>query len=327
MSNDFRPFQSILVPLDGSALAEQALPLAARIARLGGGKLRLAMVHEPTLVPADSPDPTAFAAAEAATRNAEDGYLRWVRTGLHESGTEVDAEVMLEGEIGGGLADYAHQSGVDLVVMATHGRGRARRVWLGSLADHLIRNLEVPLLLVREGQTMAPANTPEHATQLLVPLDGSPLAEEALGPAERLARIWGLELALLRVVPPVTLTGDAALPINSSYDEELTSAGRAEAQDYLDDLVAELRAQGLAASGAAVIGWKPVPAILDLAGGGRLALIAIATHGRGGLRRMALGSVADELVRRSAVPVLVYRPDPRGAAPRGELREPAAGAR
>ena len=143
-----------------------------------------------------------------------------------------------------------------------------------------------------------------------MPLDGSPQAEQALEPAGHLARLWDAEMTLLQVVFPVQLSTDPALPLPSTYDEELTGMSRRQAQDYLDDLSEHLREQGLRASGAAVVGWNAAATILDLAHPDRMNLIVLATHGRGGLRRLALGSVADKLVRAAEVPVLVCRPSP-----------------
>jgi nucleotide-binding universal stress UspA family protein len=161
--------------------------------------------------------------------------------------------------------------------------------------------------------------------QILVPLDGSPLAEEALDAAAALARIWDAEVTLLQVVRPVLLSTDPALPLPSAYDEGLTASWRQQAQDYLDDLVEQMHGQGLRATGVAVVGWNAADAILDLARPERVAVVALATHGRGGLRRLVLGSVADKLVRGADVPVLVYRPTgrrktKRRSAGRGEAR-------
>jgi nucleotide-binding universal stress UspA family protein len=141
-----------------------------------------------------------------------------------------------------------------------------------------------------------------------VPLDGSPLAEEALDAGAALARIWDTELTLLQVVPPVLPSPDLALPVPTAYDEELTEMCRTQAQDYLNDVVEDIHAQGLRATGVAVVGWSAVDSILEVARPEHIALIVLATHGRGGLRRLALGSVADKLVRGADVPVLVYRP-------------------
>jgi nucleotide-binding universal stress UspA family protein len=217
--------------------------------------------------------------------------------------------VMLTGEGGPGpaLVDYVRQMDIDLVVMATHGRGGIRRAWLGSVADHLIRNLEVPVLLVRQQVGKPAADHPVGTGRILVPLDGSPLAEEALDAAASLARIWGTELSLVQVVRPTLLSTDSALPLPSAYDKELTAGCLGQAQEYLDEVVDRLYGQGLGASGTAVLGWSVADSILELARPDAVALVVIATHGRTGLGRLVFGSVADELVRGARVPVLVWR--------------------
>jgi nucleotide-binding universal stress UspA family protein len=301
-------FRSILVPLDGSPLAEQAIPIASRIAQAAGSKLRLALVHESPPAPIDLAAARMFTSIEVATRKAERAYLRGIQARLREGGTRLSSPVTLKGPVGPALAQYVRELGIDLVVMATHGRGGLRRAWLGSVADYLVRNLEVPVLLVRPGESGATPARPPGVGQILVPLDGSPLAEEALAPAAELARLWDTELMLLQVVRPVLLSGDPALPLPSIYDEELTAAWRAQAQEYLEDVAARMHGQGIRAAGEAVVGWNAVDSILDAARPERVALVALATHGRGGLRRLALGSVADKVVRGADVPVLVYRP-------------------
>jgi nucleotide-binding universal stress UspA family protein len=307
MVYDPSPFRSILVPLDGSPLAEQAVPLAASIAQRGGGKLRLILVHELPSAPLDPLAAKLFTSIELAARKSERAYLRGIQAKLREGGIRLSSAVTVTGKAGPELAKYVRELGIDLVVMATHGRGGIKRAWLGSVADYLIRNLEVPVLLVRprEGQT-APTRAPDVG-QILVPLDGSSLAEEALDVAAALARIWDMELTLLQVVYPVQLPENMAFPIPSSYDEELTEMGRTQAQDYLDDIVERLQAQGLRASGVATIAWNAADAILDVAHPERAAVVVLATHGRGGLRRLVLGSVADKVVRGADIPVLVYR--------------------
>jgi len=328
MSRDPSPFLTILVPVDGSPLAERAVGLAADIARASGSKLRLALVHQVPSAPLDPSAAKLFTSMELASRKSERAYLRGLQTRLRQQGVRLASAVTLTGAVGPALGRYVRELGVDLIVMATHGRGGLRRAWLGSVADHLVRHLEIPLLLVRPGESEAGA--PASGRQILVPLDGSPLAEEALDPAVALAALWQAELLLLQVVPPVLRTIDAAVPMPSVYDEGLTAACRSQAQDYLDDITGELRARGIGASGAAVVGWNPVDTILDVARPEQVALVAIATHGRGGVRRWALGSVADKLVRGADVPILVRRPAGRrktkgraaASPPRGRKEEP-----
>jgi nucleotide-binding universal stress UspA family protein len=308
------PFRSILVPLDGSPLAEQALPLASRIAGAAGGKLRLALVHQVPPAPLDAASAKLFTSIELASRKWEREYLRSQQARLRGEAIRLSSAVTLSGPVGPMLAQYVRELGVDLVVMATHGRGGLRRAWLGSVADYLVRHLEVPVVLVRPNEPGAAAPRPAEGKQILVPLDGSPLAEAVLQPATALARAWSAELSLVQVVPPVLAVMDQALPLPSTYDSELTESCRAAAQDYLDDVVERLHGEGARASGVAVIGWNTVDSLLEIARPERVALIAIATHGRGGLQRLALGSVADKLIRTADVPVLVHRPSGRGKA-------------
>jgi nucleotide-binding universal stress UspA family protein len=320
VARDPSPFRSILVPLDGSPLAEQAVPLAARVAQRAGGKLRLVLVHESPPAPTNPAAAKMFTSIEVATRKSERAYLRGIQARLREAGTRLATPVTLTGPVGPALAQYVREMGLDLVVMATHGRGGLRRAWLGSVADHLIRNLEVPVLLARPREGGATTDRAPGAGRILVPLDGSPLAEEALHPAAALARLWGSELALLQVVRPVLLSGGPALPLPSVYHEELTAMSQAQSQEYLDRVAERLRSQGLSATGDAVVGWNTIDCILDAARPERVAFAAIATHGRGGLRRLAIGSVADKVVRGAGVPVLVYRPAGRRKAEKRPAR-------
>lgn len=302
-------FRSILVPLDGSPFAEQVIPLASRIAQRTGGKLRLTLVHE---MPSSPLNP-ATAARFTATRKAERAYLRGVQGKLQEGGAQMSSAVtMLTGATGPALAKFVQEMGIDLAVMATHGRGGLQRAWLGSVADYMIHNIKVPVLLLRPREVGSAGNLALGTGQILVPLDGSPLAEEALKPAAALARALDAEITLIQVVRPVQLAENMVFPFPSSFDEEITALERRQAQDYLDDMIEGLQEEGIRASGVAVVGWSTVQCILDAARPGRVAFVVVATHGRGGLSRLALGSVADKLVRGADVPVMVCRPVSRG---------------
>lgn len=322
-------FRSILVPLDGSSFAEQALPLASRIAQRIDSKLRLTLVHGLPSAPIDPAAAKLFTSIELATRKSERSYLRAIQARLRDGGTRLASAVTLTGKAGPALAQYVREMGIDLVVMSTHGRGGIRRAWLGSVADYLIRNLEVPVLLVRPRESEPGLAPPAAWGQILVPLDGSPLAEAALGPAMVLARAWNAELALLQVVRPILLSADPSLPLPlpSAFDKELTTEWRTQAQDYLDDIVEKLHEQGIRATGAAALGWYAADSILEAARPERVAAIVIATHGRGGLRRLTLGSVADKVVRGADVPVLVYRPAGRAGKKRSPRQAGSRGRR
>ncbi|MGH7580865.1 MAG: universal stress protein [Gemmatimonadales bacterium] len=305
--------RSVLVPLDASPLAEQALPLAAEIARATRARLRLVLVHLRPSPPTDQLTARLATSIDLATRKAERSYLRRTAAGLRGKLGRRVTGVTLAGPVAPTLIKYIGEIGADLVVMSTHGRGGVRRAWLGSVADQLVRSLEIPLVLIPADGTSASGASP---VEILVALDGSPLAEGVLEPATALARAFGARLGLLQVVPPVLLA-DPPRPPSLKFREDLTSMRRQQAQDYLDDLAERMRAEGLRAGSSAVVGAPVAQTILDVARGEAVGMLAVATHGRGGLRRMMLGSVADKLVRGANKPVLVVRPRP---APRGRRR-------
>jgi nucleotide-binding universal stress UspA family protein len=290
-------YRSLLVPLDGSSFAEQALPVAIEIAQAAQASVRLVLVHK-TL-----PRGTK---ARLASLKAERSYLHHVATrGQEITGTRLSA-VTLTGSVVPALRDHIHRAGVDLVVMTTHGRGVLERAWLGSVADALIRAADVPILLVRPAEK-APAVARLEVTRLLVPLDGSPLSEEILPPAAAMARLLGAELSLVQLVTPIDLPGEFP-PTVSSYDENLTALIEQQAKEHLDNLADTLRSDGLVVSTSSGVTSSAAAGILDLARDPAIGMIALATHGRGGLRRALLGSVADKVIRGSDRPVLIYRP-------------------
>jgi nucleotide-binding universal stress UspA family protein len=300
-------FRSVLLPLDGSPFAEQAIPWAAAIARKARARLRLALVHQPPFPPPlDQSNLRLYTRIELAVRKAERDYLRRVAARIREPGGIQLATTTLTGSPAPALADYAREVAADLVVMTTHGRGGLQRVWLGSVADHLVRSLDVPVLLVRpkEGE---PARRVPALEEILVPLDGSRRAEWALPPALGMATLFGARLALVQVVEPVALLLDAPV-IPQSLDEEFMALQRREAQDYLDDIADRISGRGMVSHASSVLAGNALAGIQAAAAGPGVGMIALATHGRGGLRRLAVGSVTDKLVRTGDLPVLVTRP-------------------
>ena len=301
------PFQSIVVPLDGSPLAEQALPIAQAIAERARCKLKLVLIHEPFVLMEPGP---AYTKVELAMQKADREYLRSVTGRLRERLGKLVSSAVLPGiPVAETLATYIRELGADLVVMTTHGRGGFRRAWLGSVTDQLIRTTEVPVLVVRPADT-ATANPAAELTEILVALDGSPLAEAALEPAIDLARLWDAEISLVQVVRPVILTSSPHVTFPAGYSEQVTAIRRELAQDYIRDVAERVRESGVRSTGVAVIGATVPETLIELAAPERVSLLVVATHGLGGLKRLVLGSVADKLVRGAAVPVLVVRPTP-----------------
>jgi nucleotide-binding universal stress UspA family protein len=203
-----------------------------------------------------------------------------------------------------GILQRVQDGKADLIVMTTHGRGSLGRFFLGSVADELIRKTEVPALLVRP-RDPAPDVVPEPLLEhVLVPLDGSALAERVLGPALELVRSWEGRCTLLRVIEasPAPTAGRPNRP--RSPEEEQEKA----AQEYLEKIAARLREEGVSVQTRVVVAPQAAPVILEEAQTQRCDFIALATHGRSGVRRMLLGSIADKVIRGASTPVLVYRP-------------------
>jgi nucleotide-binding universal stress UspA family protein len=304
--------RSILVPLDGSPFAEQALPWAACLSKASGAHLELVRVHDP--VPPwtiATEGAVAATAVDPAIRDAEAQYLANCAARLHEGGFPGVSHALLDGEVAEQIAQHAEDNAFSLVVLATHGRGAISRLWLGSVSDALVRRLTVPVLLMRPAEGTAIPRA-EQFRKLLVALDGSVESESALGPALALADPTHCDVVLLRVVPPVPITADAGMPAVPLVDDGLTEALAAQAATYVESVAARLRSPTVKVSTRVVVEPGIAQAVLHEASLAGAELLALATHGARGLRRMVLGSVADKVLRGADRPVLLTRvPDRR----------------
>ncbi len=302
-------YSSILVPLDGSRLSEQALPLAAAIAERARAKLRLVMVCQLPAVPLSAKGRQLYVSLELEARKAERAYLKTFTDQIkEESSSLVVTSATLTGPVADTLRKYIHESRTDLVVMTSRGHGGLKRLWLGSVADAMIRKSSVPVLLVRPEENPSPRPILENLVQILVPLDRSALAEAILDPARKLASLAGAELRLVEVVHPLAAALESHGSHPSRFDVELAALRQKEAADYLRNVAEECLQAGVKATYSARLGPSVADTILELAEFPDVGMIALATSGRGGVKRLALGSVADKLVRTAPRPILVYRP-------------------
>lgn len=304
-------YKTILVPLDGSAIAERALPFAQMLARHGGGRLILvrAALAKPYAVDAERPD------------SAE--LIRWAREYLVEVANRVDPEVptetaVLYGEAADVILSVCRAEQADLLVMSSHGESGISRWVAGTVADRVLRSAEVPVLLVPAGCVERWAD--ERAFRVLVPLDGSNLAEAALQPATEFARVLNAELLLLQVTDPfLTAAGDQGTLIARAG--ELLNR-QPEAEEYLDGVARAVLDEGIAV--ARQVRSGPVGlAIAAFAREQHADLIAMTPHGSGGASRLVLGRAATTVLQSAEVPVLLVRPrELRGEQPRpGDVSE------
>jgi nucleotide-binding universal stress UspA family protein len=306
-------FRSLLVPVDGSPFAEHALPLALSVARRAGARIQFVHVHPPL-----ANDPKAygfdFRALDAHTMEEHRAYLDALGERIRKVSSVPLTVSFLEGDIAETLRVTASSTETDLVVMTTHGRGPLQRFWVGSVADALIRQLSVPLLLLRPHEKGVDLIKEPVIKRIVLPLDGSALAEQILPPALDLGRLMDAELTLLRVVKPIYLpayprglTGGSFVQQADRLLQELQKAQEGlyqEAAHYLEGVAQRVRAESLPVQTRVVTQEHPATAILGQA----TDLIAMETHGRRGLSRLVLGSVADKVLRGATVPMLVHRP-------------------
>jgi nucleotide-binding universal stress UspA family protein len=301
--------RSILVPLDGSDFSERSLPLAGEVARATGAALHLAHVHVPhepehlignTSFQYEGID---FGEYEERQLRSEKEYLASVAKKLDGNGATIDSAV-LEGPVAEQLAEYARKVDSDMIFITSHAYAGIKRTWLGSTMEGMLRRTGVPMLVVhppREPFDTGPISRLRH---ILVPLDGSSLAERVLGPAADLAEATGARLTLLRVLNEPALLGPRIQPIMPDRLE----ADRTDAMDYLEGVADGLRADGLEVSVLAHPGSSAPRTIAKVAEKEGVDLIAMVTHGYGGLRRTLVGSVADTLLHTVALPMLLLRP-------------------
>jgi nucleotide-binding universal stress UspA family protein len=256
---------------------------------------------------------------EVAARGIQDAWTSAAAAELDEAaqtlaGTGVNVErVVAAGEPDEEIVSAAAHHGVELIAMASHGRGAIGRAIFGSVADRVARTATVPVLIVRPSEE--DAREPVAIARLVVPLDGSEIAARALPVASDLARRLGVPVHIVRAIDPVTSMPVArgvfgAAPIvNAELTDRLWREAESEAESTVADAMTSLKDEGIDASGA-VLNGSPFFAISEVTQPGDL--IVLTSHGRGGVRCWLLGSVAEKLVREAPVPVLLVPAAERG---------------
>jgi nucleotide-binding universal stress UspA family protein len=307
--------RSLLVPLDGSTFGEHALPLAATLARRANVVLHLVHVHQ-IVPPATIAGVAVMDAVDLHLRQDEQAYLADVVRRLTEKAPMQVKVALIDGDVAPALREYALRVDAAPVVMSTHGRGALGRFWLGSVADDLIRELPRPIILIRPHEGKPDLQREYPLRNILLPLDGTPLAEQVLEPALDLGKLFDATFTLVRVVQPILRPsylpeGTSLMGLGQSIlseARELMEAQQQEAQSYLDSIAARLAGKGCKVQTRVVIEEEAAIGIMLEAQVRHADLIAMETHGRRGLSRMLLGSVADKIVRGGLVPVLLNRP-------------------
>ncbi|MEZ4519034.1 MAG: universal stress protein [Chloroflexota bacterium] len=298
------PLRAIVVPLDGSRLAECALPIALSLLPPEG---RLILVRVPEYTETQAPIGAEYNMFWPEVQNTSEmynqvhkdieDYLSHVAERCRRDDIIIDIEIG-EGDRAAAIIEIAKNKAADMILMTTHGRTGVSRWIIGSITERVLHDAPCPVLAVRSQSNCTPDRpAAQPLPNILVTLDGSELAEMALPPAMAVAHALGSRLQLARVLPTA----------------EQSAADQPESDGYVEQIAADCRAEGIettavalasSGSGAASV----ASSILDYAVGNEISLIAMSTHGRSGLQRWVYGSVTEKVLHNSEVALLVVRP-------------------
>ena len=300
-------FKLIMAPTEGSDSERTAISVAVRLAQRFNADLHLVRVETAPLIVENVPRPPVLEITEQTLREERLARLRK----LEALGTQCralgDIRVVValeEGPVAPTLRDYAKEFGADLIVMSSHSRGGLKRMTLGSVTDYLIRHTNVPVLIVRQGASFIAATPQETVCRIVVPLDGSGLAEQILPAVASLALRLNATVSLLQVLTPDSYSQKQIMqPGLPWWDEDIAGADA-----YLARAASYLSEEGIVVSKDVVLSDDVSTAILDYAARTRTDLIAIATSGVGGMNRFVFGTVADEVTRKAPTSLLVFHP-------------------
>lgn len=293
---------TVLVPLDGSAFAERALPWARSLAQ--GCDATLVLVRAVVLhaLRGAAPVPARTTALEEAEQYLSTAAQRLL------PGLRVET-VVSDGPADEAILAAARQYPADLLVMATHTRPPLAGLLYGSVSHALLGRSHVPILLIRSWSPGSAAVPTVRQRRILVPLDGSPFGEEALPSALVIARTLNAALALVRVVPPPARLLSGTLGLLLAATEPDQEERVREAEQYLNSVrlyIATLDSLMTVRTDVRV--GDPLRAIVDAERESGAAMVVMATHGRTGLGHVLLGSSAEAVLRDGTAPVLFVRP-------------------
>ena len=310
-------YTRILTPLDGSDVSEQVLPFARAIALQLSLPMTLLMAIEPghpTIGQSLNPELHSHETDAHRAAHAED-YLSSVAAGMRGAGIN-SSTVVPRGEPAQSIVDDAAHDPATLIAMSSHGRSGFARWWMGSVADKVLHMADNPLLMVRSRaeQPVDGEITPER---LIVPIDGSDEAEEILPHVANMASGMNIPVELVQVTISeaeyyqAMSMGLRVLPPSLPYFRTFADRLEGEANEYISKVRQRLQQQGVARVEAQLLQGGPADRIVDLAASYPHSLVAMTTHGRSGVGRMVLGSVAERVVRQSGGPVLLVRASDR----------------
>ena len=286
-----RVLRKILIPLDGSKTAETVLPYIKYLASQFDSKIEVLGVG--------------IGNKNRRVNRLLNEYIDNTVSNLNAEKIETEA-VVIYGSAADKILNYSKQNDIDLIIMATHGRSGVKRWWMGSVAEKIISQSITPILLIpSKKKKVTQTKKITSIDRILIPLDGSNIGQAALDHIELIARETGAAINLIQVIS-TSGSMEASLLGNANWDS-FFKAMRETASDYLESLVEELKGHGISAKYHILIG-NPAAEIIEYARKNKADLIAMSTHGRTGLARWVLGSVADKVLHGAGMPMWLVRP-------------------
>jgi nucleotide-binding universal stress UspA family protein len=315
-------FEKVLVPLDGSDVSLGILPYVSYLAKRLDTPVVLALVVSPddmegsgeTTLTDRSGLPIARSAVDAL--DEAKGWIHRFASQLSQQGILTETVVSISDEPAEEILRLADQQGCDFIAMATRGRNLLSQAFRGSVTNEVVRSARVPILAIAPEKSDVEVGQEITLSRVLVPLDGSSFAEAVVPYIECLAQKLSLEILLLRVLqlsdvyPPLAGAPVAADPGSARVQEIAEEAAEEKIVQYLEELTARLASKGLNVRWQMIRGDTPVHRVADLAQEYSDSMIALASHGRSGVARWVLGSVAEELIRATGSLVLVIPSEP-----------------
>jgi nucleotide-binding universal stress UspA family protein len=294
-------FKKILVPLDGSVLAESALPAAASLAKTLGSAVTLFHVIEQNAPGAVHKDRHLTESSEAQQ------YLRAVSEKYFHDLSGIDQHVHTSEvkDVAASICSHAAEFGTDLIVMCTHGHGGVREMLFGSIAQKVIARGVSPVFLVRPSERSEP---PQFSLdRILLPLDSESIHDDVFPFATGLADAYKAELALLTVIPTFgTLTGEqaAASSLLPNTTAALLDIHEQTTREHLEEHLKEFQEQGLKVV-AAIARGDPASEVAAAAMRWKADLLILATHRKAGIDAFWARSVAPNIARSTRLPLLL----------------------
>jgi len=300
-------YKVIMAPTEGSDSENTAISVAVKLAQRFNAELRLVRVEAAPIVRDSVPRVPVLEITEETLRAERLARLRKLESLGVQCRALGDIRVITaleDGRVAPTLREYAEKYHVDLIVMSSHARGGVKRITLGSVTDYMIRHSNIPVLVVRRPAAFVAATAEETVARIVVPLDGSRLAEQILPEVAAIASRLNAIVSLVQVLTPGTYSQKEIMqPGLPWWDEDIAAA-----EAYLERASSIITEEGVSAGREVILATEVAPAILEYATKVRADLIALATNGSGGLGRFVFGTVADEVTRRSPVSVLAFHP-------------------